>query len=177
MSVTHDLVHEHEVIKRVLKLLDTANQQTLNSGTINKEFYSGSLEFLRLFADTCHHGKEEKVLFPAIEQTGISTEGGPVGQMLIEHEQGREYLRNMEVALKDKNTSKLIKAAADYVQLLQLHIAKENDVLFPLAEVQILPKNKGRILEEYERIEIEVVGEGMHDKLLKKLDKLEKLLQ
>jgi hemerythrin-like domain-containing protein len=35
------------------------------------------MEFLSVFADTCHHGKEEDFLFPGLEAAGIPNEGGP----------------------------------------------------------------------------------------------------
>jgi hemerythrin-like domain-containing protein len=35
------------------------------------------MEFLTVFVDKCHHGKEEEFLFPALEAAGIAREGGP----------------------------------------------------------------------------------------------------
>lgn len=46
------------------------------------------LNFFRVFADLCHHGKEEQYLFPALEAAGIPRESGPAGVMLAEHAEG-----------------------------------------------------------------------------------------
>jgi hemerythrin-like domain-containing protein len=46
-----------------------------------------SVNFLRHFADECHHFKEEKLLFPLMEEDGIPREGEPIGMMLVEHEE------------------------------------------------------------------------------------------
>jgi hemerythrin-like domain-containing protein len=35
------------------------------------------LAFFRTFTDTCHHGKEEGYLFPALEAIGVSRKNGP----------------------------------------------------------------------------------------------------
>lgn len=52
-------------------------------------------EFLKVFADKCHHAKEEDVLFPEMEKAGVLRKGGPIGVMLAEHAQGREYVKNI----------------------------------------------------------------------------------
>jgi len=41
--------------------------------------------FLKEFADKCHHGKEEGLLFPALIQAGLPEKGGPIGVMLADH--------------------------------------------------------------------------------------------
>ena len=55
--------------------------------------------FLKEFADKCHHGKEEGLLFPAMVAAGIPDKGGPIGVMLAEHTQGRQFIRDMEESL------------------------------------------------------------------------------
>ncbi len=52
-----------------------------------------------MFADQCHHGKEEDLLFPAMEAAGIPRESGPIGVMLEEHNIGRQYVRGMAEAV------------------------------------------------------------------------------
>jgi len=41
--------------------------------------------FLEVFVDKCHHGEEEKVLFPAMEEAGIPRQGVPIGVMIYEY--------------------------------------------------------------------------------------------
>ena len=57
------------------------------------------MEFIATFADHNHHGKEEDILFPAMEKAGFPRDGGPVGVMLMEHTQGREYVGAMRLAV------------------------------------------------------------------------------
>ena len=57
------------------------------------------LEFFTVFVDKCHHGKEEELLFPALEQIGVERDKGPIGVMLKEHQQGREYVQKMKAAI------------------------------------------------------------------------------
>lgn len=92
------------------------------------------MEFLKEFADKCHHGKEEGFLFPALEKTGVRNQGGPIGVMLSEHTMDRDLIKQMQDNLrKDKVDSQgFIEAAKSYVRLLRSHIQKENAILFPL---------------------------------------------
>ncbi|MEM3061405.1 MAG: hemerythrin domain-containing protein, partial [Candidatus Bathyarchaeia archaeon] len=59
------------------------------------------LEFIKFFADKCHHGKEEDLLFPAMEEAGIPKGGGPIGMMLTEHAMGRGYVKAMSKAAEE----------------------------------------------------------------------------
>ena len=93
-----------------------------------KEF----LKFTAEFAEP-HHHKEEEVLFPKLEEKGIPKDGGPIGVMLMEHEMKRGYVK--ELAGGD------ISAAGRIISLLRDHIAKENDILYPMAE-QVLSEEE-----------------------------------
>ena len=53
---------------------------------------SNTIEFLRLYADRCHHGKEEALLFRELEKKGMPRAGGPVGMMLMEYQAGRSLI-------------------------------------------------------------------------------------
>ena len=90
--------------------------------------------FLKIFADKCHHGKEENYLFKELVNKGIPNEGGPVGVMLQEHAQGRDYIAQMSKSVDDQNISGFNNAAVQYRDLLRRHIDKENNVLFMMAD-------------------------------------------
>jgi len=74
-----------------LKILNRISHEIEKSSKIpNIEHVEQLFEFFSVFVDTCHHGKEEELLFPAMETVGISRESGPIGAMLGEHQQGRD---------------------------------------------------------------------------------------
>ena len=60
----------------------------------------------------CHHTKEEKSLFPALEQAGMPTNMGPIAMMLMDHQRSREIGKELEKSAKDYlssgNSEKLI---------------------------------------------------------------------
>ncbi|GAB6146390.1 hypothetical protein JCM12294_38300 [Desulfocicer niacini] len=87
------------------------------------------------------------MLFPALEAVGVSREGGPIGVMLNEHQQGREHVARMKQTFTqysngDTDAILTLKKHADaYGDLLNRHIDKENTILFPVA-LQHLSKDK-----------------------------------
>jgi hemerythrin-like domain-containing protein len=166
---TDILSDEHRVIERVL---DALQRLTLLPVNQSLEQWRKALEFFRHFTDQCHHFKEEKVLFPALEKHGISREGGPIGMMLAEHEEGRGHVRLMIAAVENLPKSNgpacatLLDHAQAYIALLQEHIQKEDNILFRMAEQMIPEDDQKRILKDFEQHEAEEMGAGAHEKYL-----------
>ena len=170
------LSDEHRVIERVLATLEKLTRKPAREAL---ESWKQALDFIRHFADQCHHFKEEKVLFPTLEEHGIPRDGGPVGMMLMEHEKGRSYVRAMFAALgqieaKDETAqASLFENAKEYVRLLREHIQKEDDILFRIAD-EVLPADEQRkLLMNFEAHEAEEIGAGVHEKYLKIAEELE----
>lgn len=168
-TATEMLSDEHRVILRVLDVMEKLTHRSLLSSL---ELWKKALDFARHFADQCHHLKEEKILFPAMEEHGIPNEGGPIGMMLIEHEEGRSYVRSMfaAVARAEANDQgaheSLIASARAYVRLLREHIEKEDQVLFRIADDAISPEEQKTLLRAFEEHEVSEMGTGVHEKYL-----------
>lgn len=102
--------------------------------------FADCVTFIRLFADACHHGKEEDLLFPELEAAGMPRDQGPIAVMLYEHQQGRAFARSMADALDGARQgdaearATLLNAAMGYVNLIRAHIQKEDHILFQMAD-------------------------------------------
>jgi hemerythrin-like domain-containing protein len=161
-----DLKHEHDVILMALKILDGMCRKIESGQIVDSPDPQSFIDFLKEFADKCHHGKEEGILFPAIVAAGIAQEGGPVGVMLQEHIEGRRFIHEMQSSLYPKlSTSAFIHAAKGYTELLQSHIEKENNVLFPMAEKILKPTQLDALFKAFEEHEEKVIGSGRHEQL------------
>lgn len=163
-----DLKHEHDAILVALGILQDMDQQlTAGQGRADmKADLSAFIGFLKEFADKCHHGKEEGFLFPAMTAAGIQDEGGPVGAMLNEHAQGREWIRQMDASLQPTlDAARFSSAARGYTELLRSHIQKENEILFPMAEKALTPQKLDALFEAFENHEATVMGPGRHEEL------------
>ena len=101
---SEDLRNEHEGILFGLDILEKMTS-LLSDNKYEIDDYRNIIEFLRLFADKCHHGKEEGLLFPEMEKYGIPQDNGPIKQMLAEHMEGRTYIAQMSESMS-KNTIK-----------------------------------------------------------------------
>src|SRR6185503_14132322 len=79
---TEVLRAEHEVILNVLECLGVVAEKAARTRILDVHSAEEILDFLRVFADRCHHGKEEGALFPALGRKGMPTHVGPVAVML-----------------------------------------------------------------------------------------------
>ncbi len=179
-KATAVLRHEHEAILRMLDVADEVSRRVERGVPVAPEVFSGLVEFFRLFADKCHHGKEEDLLFPALEGKGFPRQGGPVGVMLIEHDQGRAYMKEMaavseEIARGNAHAaSRWITAARGYSDLLRAHIQKENNILFVMAERVLSDDEQAELARGFEKVEVDKMGQGTHERLHGVMDKLVK---
>ena len=168
-----DLKHEHEAILSALKILDTIVARISQGSTVPKEDVLKFIGFLKEFADKCHHGKEEGILFPALVKAGIPEKSGPIGVMLSEHADGRNHIKDMEGAIADlSDNAKFSESATAYFGLLKNHIQKENNVLFPIAEKALPAVELERLYKFFEEHEEKIIGQGRHEELHRMLDGL-----
>lgn len=180
MKATDILMSEHRVIERVIDCLQTAAEQLASGAQVRPGFFLEAADFIKGFADGCHHRKEEGVLFKAMSESGVPVQGGPIGVMLHEHELGRSYTQAMREAAQrlaggdESASSAVVAAARSYAGLLRQHIAKEDGVLFPMAEQFIPIGQQEQLVEDFEHVEHEETGEGVHERYLALADQLER---
>ncbi|MCM8787419.1 MAG: hemerythrin domain-containing protein [Candidatus Omnitrophica bacterium] len=170
---TQVLKEEHKVIK---KMLDVIEKIVSDFKEVDKNELESIVDFIKNFADKCHHAKEENKLFPAMEKAGIPKEDGPIGVMLQEHDIGRGYVRGLAETIqkskKDKISTKDIKEdALGYVDLLRQHIDKEDNILYMMADMHINDNEQKNLVLEFEKVE-ERIGKGVHEKYHKLVESL-----
>ncbi|HVM72515.1 MAG TPA: hemerythrin domain-containing protein [Anaerolineales bacterium] len=178
MKATEILMEEHEVILRVVTAMEKA-AAAAPDGRVRPAFFLDAADFIKGFADGCHHAKEEKVLFKEMADAGFPVEGGPIGMMLMEHEQGRQYTRQMRAAAEKWQAGdasaipEVQESALGYARLLRAHINKENTILFVMAD-RFLPQEKqSAVADGFEHVEHAETGQGVHEKYLALAEKLE----
>ncbi len=179
MEATQILMSEHRVIERVIQALETAAGQLQRGHPVRPGLFLDAADFIKGFADGCHHKKEEGVLFKALVENGMPVQGGPVAVMLYEHEQGRAYTRAMRNAAERLETDpsardEVVKNALGYAALLRQHIQKEDHVLFPMADRLLPPETQQKVAVGFDLLEHEETGEGVHEKYLALAEALER---
>ena len=142
--------------KNILKIAEALNKEcgALESGKkLNTDFFSQAIEFIREYADRFHHAKEEDILFKELCRPDAKMHCNPVEQMLYEHNLGRNFVKGMEEGLKEGNKNRITENARGYSQLIQEHINKEDNILYPMADEALSEKAKESILKKFNEIE------------------------
>ena len=176
-SPTQVLKDEHVLILEALDAIERKLAALEGGGPPDRAYFEKAVQFLRTFADRCHHGKEENLLFKSMVDRGFPRQAGPIAVMLYEHETGRSFIRGMAegaaaVGIDPAASKRILEDGRCYIALLRAHINKENTILFPMADNVLTPEDQQRLSEEFERFEAEETGAGVHDAMLKLLDEL-----
>jgi len=164
------LMDEHRTIERVLHALERAADHLDGDGSVRPGFFLDAAAFIGGFADGCHHQKEEGALFPAMIESGMPPDDGPIAIMLEEHEEGRRFAREIRAAAGLPETDpearrRLISAARGYVRLLREHIEKEDDLVFPMADTLLSPARQEALLQDFGRFDAALTADLAPDHL------------
>ena len=93
------LMKEHRLIEKMIALLEEKLEAYEKGTSIDPFFISQIVDFFRIYADRLHHGKEEDILFKALEDKELQEEHRRTMEKLIqEHKRGREIVTNIEKA-------------------------------------------------------------------------------
>jgi hemerythrin-like domain-containing protein len=170
MTPTETLKHEHKIVLLVLTGAEREARAIQGGSQVHVEDIEQMVDFFKNFVDRCHHGKEERHLFPAMHGKGMPLEAGPIAVMLNEHEQGRAAVRAIAGALDRVKAQEadagraLAEALLGYVELLRNHIAKEDNVLFPMADRMLSEPEQGTLAVLFDKVETEEIGAGVHER-------------
>ena len=170
MTPTEELKHEHRVILMVLAAGRKKAEEAARTKRVDKAYFEKTLDFIRSFADRCHHAKEEKQLFVKMVERGFSLQSGPLAVMLQEHKQGRAWVRAAADALPTAATGdaqaveSFTRNLLSYITLLEAHIGKEDNILYPMADRVLTAADQSDLAASFARVEKEETGEGVHEK-------------
>ncbi len=142
LNALEELKKEHQEVLSQLDTLEVAivelakEQAGIDSEALRVS--EAVIQFLDKDLDI-HFRKEEEVLFPALSGY-VGREGGPIGVMLMEHEDLRRSLHAFRNALgifraepQPASRENVLKGGYGLISLLRLHIKKEDNCLFLMA--------------------------------------------
>ncbi|HUZ48682.1 MAG TPA: hemerythrin domain-containing protein [Candidatus Dormibacteraeota bacterium] len=161
MAALDSLRAEHALILEVVESLEERTHASVD-GRLPHEYVRAMLDFMRIYVDTNHHGKEERVLFAHMD-------GDPflksVSNVLIEdHREGRRLVDAIERALVEGRP--VAREVETYAAFIRVHIHRENDMIFDVAESELDARTTSAMQSEFLAIESEVLGIGGADRLL-----------
>ena len=181
MEIIDRLKEEHQAILLMLQVLEAVCKKLEAGEDVNKDDIYKMVEFIKIYADKSHHYKEEDLLFPAMVEAGIPKDGGPIGVMLTEHAMGRNFVQAMSQALEEFSVgsaqagAQIISNARDYIELLTNHIYKEDNILYPMAEMHITTERHSEVLQEFKQVIPDKIGDAKHKEMVDNLNDLKEI--
>ena len=171
------MVAEHELILQALDALEKKVAAVQAGGAPDRAYFEKAVEFLRTFADKCHHGKEEEILFKRMADRGFPLQGGPIAVMLHEHEMGRAFIKGIaegaaKIGTDPVAAKQIAENAKGYIELLRNHIGKENNILFPMADKGLPAAKQDELAMKFAQYEITKIGAGTHETVHQTLEQL-----
>lgn len=144
----HQLMQEHRVIELVLDAFEMGAGLALPPA-----FYERASEFVANYADAFHHAKEEERLFTFLEERGMARDYGPLGVMLHEHDTGRKHVAAMREQIRAGDLDAVRSESLAFAALLREHIAKEDEVLFPMGRAMLTPEEIAEVQASFDHVD------------------------
>lgn len=162
-----ELKHDHRVIQEVVAGM-SAVADLLDSGKqVDPSILGDLVQFLAVFADHCHHDKEERYLFPLLATKAnaatkrqlqlLEQEHGAAAQLVGElAKASAAYIENPLVM-----RYRVVALLRRLVELYPAHIWKEDYLLFPMAQQSLSEAEQADMADRFEDVEREV-GQDVH---------------
>jgi hemerythrin-like domain-containing protein len=99
MSPIGVLTGEHLLIGRMINLVQGELAKIEQGKKVDLVFIDGVVEFAQNYADLCHHGKEESILFETLAMKRLIPEHKKLmDELVLEHIQNRKIINGLEMA-------------------------------------------------------------------------------
>jgi hemerythrin-like domain-containing protein len=174
------LMWEHRTIERAVKLLEKELEKIQKTGKSDHEFLNMIVDFFRIYADRTHHGKEEDILFKALNSKSLSREHKKIMDELIEeHKKGRKLTNELKKwdeshgEDSSEDIDKVTDALKELLQLYPQHIEKEDKhFFFPIMDY-FSKQEREDMLEKFYEFDRQLI----HEKYKKLIDEWEDILR
>ena len=166
MQARGQLMKEHRVIERMLSVIRNAIVEIKSKHKVDPVFVDTAVDFIRMYADRTHHGKEEDILFRDLKKRNLSSNDQRIMNELIEeHIFGRQttkalmeantrYRNGQETALAD-----ITEKFETLIEFYPKHIEKEDKVFFPASRTYITDEEDQAMLEEFWEFDRKMIHE------------------
>ncbi|MDD3297240.1 MAG: hemerythrin domain-containing protein [Candidatus Omnitrophica bacterium] len=157
---------EHRLIERMIGVMDFELKKIKKENRADLLFIDEIIDFIKTYADRCHHGKEEDILFKALAKKNISTEHSRIMDELIqEHKMGRSNVKKLSQAkleYESANTSALRDIISNMETLINFypkHIEKEDKHFFIPCMDYFTGVEKDTMLRQMREFDAEMIHE------------------
>ena len=160
------LMIEHRLIERMIKLLDLEINNIAKTNEASTSFIDNAIDFIKTYADRCHHGKEEDILFRELKNKDTS----PIHKKILD-DLIQEYIYAREttkILFDAKNRysngdkdiiSTISKQLNKLVEFYPKHIAKEDKNFFIPCMEYFTRKEQDNMLNEFWEFDKKLIHE------------------
>lgn len=174
------MMEEHQYILRMLKVVRKVCIGIMNGDTIIYEDFGKIIDFIKVYSDDHHHGKEEKLLFnKMVEHLGTLGNKLITHGMLVEHDMGRLYVRELVSSLErvkhgdEESRIDVIANAISYTHHMKRHIDKEDLVVYTFARKQLPAEFLEKVNNDTIDFEEKASKDGIQEHYISLLESLE----
>lgn len=174
------MMSEHQYILRMVKVIRAACYGIMCDGEIDFDDMSKMISFIRNYADSHHHGKEEKILFKQMtDNLGRMGDNLIRHGMLVEHDFGRLFMKNLDEALlgvkggDDESLLDVIANAISYTHLITRHIEKEDELVYSFGEKNLPAEVMEKVNKDTMDFEYQATKNNIQKFYIELLEKLE----
>ena len=156
MQARGPLMIEHRLIERMLSVVKGVLADIESTHEVDPVFVDVAVDFIRMYADRTHHGKEEDILFRELNDKQLNEKDRKIMKELIdEHVFGRHTTKALVEAnarYRNGDDTALTEIAARLQTLAEFyprHIEKEDKVFFPASRAYFTDEEDQAMLSEF----------------------------
>ena len=142
------LVDEHFLIKRLVALIPRIIVSLDVETKEGRQVVKKVTDFIRFYADKYHHAKEEEILFKYFDENLDILK-----VMRQDHEKARAHVRAILETLDRKDKQAISTRLNAYYELLNEHIKKEDEILYPWIDRNLSTSQVGEVFSKFNEVE------------------------
>lgn len=176
MQISGPLMIEHRLIERMISVIERMLARIESTRKVDPLFIDSATDFVRMYADRTHHGKEEDILFRDLAKRNLSTEGkNLMNELIQEHMFGRQTTKALVEANaryrggEKSAVGEIVEKLRALVQFYPMHIEKEDTVFFPASRAYFTEDEEQAMLAEFSEFDQKII----HEKYRSVVDEME----
>jgi hemerythrin-like domain-containing protein len=166
MEPIRRLMAEHQVILKMTANMARRLETFRDAGHVDTRYIETATDFIRTYADHCHHGKEEGILFRELGRKELDPKVATLmGQLLQEHTwartlTGRLVEANRAYALGDASQlDKVLRPLRQLADFYPGHITKEESRFFEPCATYFTEGEREAMLAEFSAFDQTLIHE------------------
>ena len=157
---------EHRLIEELLRGDQLELKREEEEKFVNFIFLDTAIDFLRTYADRCHHGKEENILFRELEKKQLSSYLSKImHELMDEHVYARKVVGELAAAKSEfamGNTESLKNITASLKKLIEFypgHIDKEDKAFFYPSMAVFSAEEQEKMMQQFYEFDRKLIHE------------------